>query len=120
MGLNATLTATKVNGSDGEKFDIQIVVDNKGGGGGTFQADVTSTYPNADFTLDVSSVSPRADSVKANLITWSDRTCMDDGTTFQYQISCNSATSAGTVQAMACKAGSTTDCVTSSANVSCK
>ena len=119
MGIRVQIGEQKVPGTEPQKIDVTINVDNKGGGGGTFQADVNSTYPTDTFTYVANSASPMPDSTTAGQITWNNRTIQDSGTRFTYAVTCNSQGKNGVITAQACTAGSKTDCDSSSVSVSC-
>lgn len=119
MGIRATLTDTKDPGTNPEQIQIKITADNKGGGGGTFQADVGSTFPTSAFNYVANSASPMPDSESGGVITWKNRTVNDDGTDFTYVVTCVGKNSSGNVGARVCAAGSTTNCDSTSKQVKC-
>ncbi len=107
MGIRTTISAKPTTAADGH-YNITITVDNKGGGGEAFKADVTATWDGAKLTLDSSpAVSPAADKDKASSgsITWSNRSVNEDGTDFTFSVT---KVNKDKIKAKACLAGTTT------------
>lgn len=119
MGIRVSLSDAKVPSTEPQEILIAIEVDDKGGGGGTIQADVDSTFPTADFSYVCNSASPALPNPPGGSLSWKDQTIEEKGTTFSYRITCTKSASGGLVTAQACLAGSTTTCAMARDSVSC-
>ncbi len=119
MGIRVTLKADKIANTEPTETKITVDVQNHGGGGSTFQADVNSAYPVASFDLVAGSEDPRPDSSSGGTIKWNNRTIPDRGVNFTYKLVCKTNSHGGTVTGTASQTGTPTNTATDSKVVAC-